>query len=93
MQFLNLQQNFCFFNKDGKLVDRIEGVKNIDDTEQFLTEKITRFLAKVSPQKPHYLNQYIPRTDEAKNWFLMHCKTSLIHVRNGIDFLIQKCFN
>lgn len=84
---------FCFFNKNGKLVERIEGVKRLEETEQFLTEKIKSFLSKQVPKNSYFLKRYIPSTIETKSWFLMHCKTQLIRLRNGIDFLIEKCFN
>jgi thioredoxin-like negative regulator of GroEL len=84
---------FCFFNKDGDLVEKIEGVKNIENSQEFLTEKITTFLSKTTSPQSHYLKKYIPSTAEAKEWILMHCKTGLMRLRNGIDVLIQKCFN
>ena len=84
---------FCFFNKHGKLVERIEGVKSIEDTEQFLTKKIKSFLSKQVPKNSYFLKRYIPSKAEAKNWVLTHCKTQLIRLRNGIDLLIEKCFN
>jgi thioredoxin-like negative regulator of GroEL len=84
---------FCFFNKDGELVEKIEGVKNIETAHDFLTEKIEAFLSKTTQPQSHYLKKYIPSKNETQQWVAMHCKTCLIHVRNGIDFLIQKCFN
>jgi thioredoxin-like negative regulator of GroEL len=84
---------FCFFNKHGLLVEKIEGIKNIETAHDFLREKITTFLSKTIPAQPHYLKKYIPSKNETQQWIAMYCKTCLMHVRNGIDFLIQKCFN
>lgn len=84
---------FCFFDKNGTLVEKIEGIKNIESTEEFLTKKITDFLSKIAPQSNYYLARYIPKIEETKNWLLMHCKSCLTQARNSIDFLIEKCFN
>ncbi len=84
---------FCLFDKNGTLIEKIEGVKNIESAEEFLTKKITDFLSKISPQSKNYFTRYIPKIEETKNWLLMHCKSCLTQARNGIDLLIEKCFN
>jgi len=87
----------CIFDRHGTLITKQEGIKNIETAEQeirtLLENAINHPGTVKKPLISHYLSTRLPSIAETKSWFLLHCKNYLVHMRNSIDTLIEKCFN
>jgi len=87
----------CFFSKEGILMEQIEGVKNINEAQNFYEKKINNFIERLELR--HEINssfktikKYVPTMQEAKNWFFLICKENLIRLRDGLDKIIYYYF-